>query len=65
MSGSAQILLSVTGSSYFDQVARDVAGVDVSLGPLRAVLCNACYLTSGHISYQRCWPSLLVLSKLF
>ncbi|MCC2973015.1 amino acid deaminase [Massilia sp. IC2-476] len=51
--GSAEILLSAGGSSYFDLVARGFAGVDSLSRPVRAVLRSGCYLTSDHGSYKR------------
>lgn len=51
--GSAEILLSAGGSSYFDLVARGFHGVDGLSRPVRAVLRSGCYLTSDHGSYQR------------
>jgi D-serine dehydratase len=51
--GSAEILLSAGGSSYFDLVARGFAGVTGLSRPVRAVLRSGCYLTSDHGSYQR------------
>jgi len=48
-----QVLLSAGGSSYFDLVARGLAGVAGISRPVVAILRSGCYLTSDHGLYQR------------
>ena len=51
--GTGDVLISAGGSSYFDLVARGLAGVQGISRPVRAILRSGCYLTSDHGLYQR------------
>jgi D-serine dehydratase len=48
-----EVLLSAGGSSYFDLVARGLAGVHGLSRPVKTIIRSGCYLTSDHGLYQR------------
>ena len=50
--GTAEILVSAGGSSFFDLVARGFQHLHGLSRPLRPVLRSGCYLTSDHGMYQ-------------
>lgn len=51
--GTAEIMVSAGGSSYFDLVARGLAKLHGLSRPLRPILRSGCYLTSDHGIYRR------------
>jgi len=51
--GADTILLSAGGSSYFDLVARGLAGIGPTTRPVQAILRSGCYLTCDHGLYRR------------
>jgi D-serine dehydratase len=51
--GTAEILVSAGGSSYFDLVARGLRKLHSLSRPLRPILRSGCYLTSDHGIYGR------------
>jgi len=51
--GTAEILVSAGGSSYFDLVANGLRKLHGLSRPLRLILRSGCYLTSDHGTYKR------------